>query len=354
VPHSSRIQGFVATSWLALGCGSTLEEPAKTALEVNVIVTSDWIGVHAHVPGSCREVTELPGTSTCETFGWALVGVESASVTDLCVPEPTCVTEIRLEREGQVVGTSQASSVGFNTTLDGDDAQVVLSGCGEPIVVELPRPLDGDIAFDAMVVRDATERVSGIRVEATGDSVVSVAGYAASQLLHAKGFESSCRSESGPVELPVSDEYDTYVVTELALGEPTTLRNGSVHVFRGRRQHQVVSKTVPLGPVWDATLELAKQSPLYAGCESYCSAWQTGCQVEVDLNQCAVECVAIGSAAPSCLDRFDALTRCQEASLSCSDTTVIEYSERLTTSKPAESSACATESEAFLVCLQSL
>jgi hypothetical protein len=53
------------------GCSGTDEPAAITPdLEISVILTAGHVEVHAHLPGSCREVTSMPAADSCETFGW--------------------------------------------------------------------------------------------------------------------------------------------------------------------------------------------------------------------------------------------------------------------------------------------
>jgi hypothetical protein len=339
------LSALLAIVTLVAGCGEAPAAENGEAVEVRVAVTTEHVEVHVHQPGSCREVTAFPANSSCETFGWALLGVQSSSVTEQCTPEPTCVKEIRLERNGEVVGSSEAASVSFRSALASGDARVVLTGCGDPIVVELPAPLEGEVDFEHADGSD------GIVVQAVGPSVTGVLGRAEGAVPFAKGFSSACRSDSGEVKLPTVDEFDTYIVTSLALGTPTTSREGALQVFPARAHQELVSQSVPVGPVWDAAVLLAEQSPAYPGCEDYCESWQTGCAIEGDVTSCAVQCVAIASLKPSCSEQWDALLSCEEASLSCGQLLIVEHSEDPSRRRQeADESPCLAETSAFKAC----
>jgi hypothetical protein len=341
------VAALLAIGTLVAGCGPKPDDEGTEVLDVNVAVTAEHVEVHAHQPGSCREATAFPSTSACETFGWALLGVESTSATELCRPEPTCVTEIRLERNGEVVGSSDSASVSFHTALASDEASIVLSGCGDPIVVKLPPPLEGDVDFAH------AQSSNGILVQAVGPSVAGVLGRAEGVVPFAKGFLSACRSDSELVTLPTSDDFDTYVVTSLALGTPVISENGAVQVFPARKHQEIVSQAAPAGAVWEAAVLLAQQSPSYPGCEAFCESWQTECAIEGDFTECAVQCTAIGSLKPSCSEQWDALIQCQEASSSCRDLVVVAHSEDPSQrQQQGDESDCPAEESAFKDCYE--
>jgi hypothetical protein len=308
---------------LAPGCGGAREEQdlPDRALEVAVLVSAQRVDVHVHHPGSCREVTAFPGTAACETFGWAVFGVESSSRTPICRPTPTCVTEIRLERGGEVVAAAPGPSVGFYDNIAELGGTIVLSGCGEPITVDLPPPLQGDVEFDVGAEDGA------IQVAASGPSVRGVIGRAAGVIPFPRGFTSACRSDGAPVELPLSDDFSNYSVAAFALGEPIVSADGRVSTYPAVEHDKVVSLAVDLGPVWAASVLLAKQSPLYPSSEAYCVAWDEACGHGEDTEECAVLLTAAGSLEPSCSEEWQALVECRTDSLACDHATVAIYSE---------------------------
>lgn len=211
----------------ALGCSDAPEKPTPE-LEVNVLVTTERVEVHVHEEGSCREATAFPAANRCETFGWAIIGQPSDHATSVCRPEPTCVREVRLERDGEVVGSANGPSVGFRVTLAGVPARVVLEGCGDDVAVDLPAPLEGDVSFDVHAV------TSGIAVEASGANVSGVFARSASVPFFPTGeFISACRSDGTTVELPTSDNFDAYGVAAFALGDAVSAGSG-VRVFPAR------------------------------------------------------------------------------------------------------------------------
>jgi hypothetical protein len=328
-----------------LGCGTSAPKDDE-ALEVDVVVAPERIEVHAHHPGSCREVTAFPDTSACETFGWALLGVESSSTTDRCNPEPTCVDEIRLERGDDTVAALPGPSVAFYTSSIESDLRVVLTGCEDPMVVELPAPLEQDVDFDVEA------NGSTIDVAATSSSVVGVLGRAEGLMPYARGFMSSCRSESGPVALPTSDDFDSYSVTAFALGEPVSAGD-AVRVFPARMHEEIFSKSADLGPLWDAALIVAQQSSLYPTCESYCSAWNETCwQGGEDVDRCSVSCVSAGVVVPDCEAEWNAFVSCLGDTLSCERAVAQTYSEDPSRrSSVADTSSCPDEERAYDECV---
>jgi hypothetical protein len=191
-----------------------------------------------------------------------------------------------------------------------------------------------------------------IRVAAAGPDVVSVLARAEGIISFPRSFRSACRSESATVDLPTSPDFDSYVVRTLALGEPQTAAEGRARVFPARRREQVVSGSVPLGPVWDAALTLAAQSPRHPACEGYCREWQQRCQASADPDQFTVTCVALGSLEPGCGDKLDRYMRCEQATLSCEDVSVVSYSEaNFDTDQSVTQSACGEEEQAYAGCV---
>lgn len=117
--------------------------------------------------------------------------------------------------------------------------------------------------------------------------------------------------------LPVSPDFDTYVVESFALGKPVVLAGGSVRVYPAARRQEAVSETLPLGPIWQATVAVAKLSPYFEACDSYCSAWQQACDLTANRDQCNVPCVAAPTLRPACADAFERNLRCARSAIVC-------------------------------------
>lgn len=338
------------SAFLAAACGNVPDPPIKGVqrVEVNVLVTSERVEVHAHQPGGCREATEFPAANDCETFGWAINGFADAPwVTSICRPEPTCVSEIRLERDGELVASADGPSVGFRTSLGDAQGTVVLEGCGKPIVADLPAPLDENVDFQIEA------RGSDIAIEATGTGVTSVFGRSESVPYFLEGaFRSACRSDGISVDLPTTDHFDAYTVSAFALGEPVTVDRG-VQIFPARASGKLVSKSADLDPLWEAAVLLAPQSRFYESCADYCTAWNDGCQVQSDdPDACAVTCVMSGELFVACADEFESLIQCSAETLTCNEVVVENYSEDPTRDSSTSMPTCPVEQEAYDACLE--
>jgi hypothetical protein len=319
--------------------------------EVNVFVTPERVEVHAHQPGSCREATAFPAANDCETFGWCINGLADAPwVTSLCRPKPTCITEIRLERDDEVVGTADGPSVVFRTALGDAQASIVLEGCGQPIVADLPAPLDEDVNFEIEA------RGSDIVVEATGASVTSVFGRSASVPYFLEGeFISACRGDGRSVDVPTTDHFDAYTVSAFAFGEPITVDGvkGKVRIFPARASGALVSKSADLDPLWETAVLLAPQSRFYTSCESYCTAWNEGCQVQSDdPDACTVSCVMAGELSVNCADEWESLIECSAETLTCDELVVQSYAEDPTLRSSTGMPTCPVEEEAYAACVE--
>jgi hypothetical protein len=331
---------------LVAGCGGSRVDPEpERAPEVAVVVSSSLVEVHVQHTGGCREVTAFPGTDSCETFGWAVAGVETAVLTPICRPKPTCVTEIRLERDGEVLAAVPGPSVGFSADIAGLGGRVVLSGCGDPITVELPPPLTDEVKFDINAEGET------LHVGASGPSVRGVLARAVGVIPFPRSFKSACRSEGAPLELPRSGDFSNYLITSFALGEPIVSAGGAVRTFPAQSHAQFVSTFTELGPAWAAAVLLAKQSSLYPTCDAYCAGWSEGCGLGVDTEQCAVLCVTTGSLYPSCRDEWQTLLQCRQYAGSCDERSVTSYSEdpfKVTTS--SEPTRCPDQQLAYDRC----
>jgi hypothetical protein len=335
-----------ALALLAVGCGDVPDPKERKVVEVNVVVTPDRVEVHAHQPGSCREASAFPGANDCETFGWAMNLADEPYVTSVCRPEPTCITEIRLERDGELVATADGPSVAFHTTLGDAQGSVILEGCEKPIAAELPAPLDEDVDFEI------TARGSGVAIEATGTSVASVFGRSQSLPYYIYGgFWSTCRSVGTSVELPTSDHFDAYTVNAFALGEP--LVDAGIRIFPARAAGELVSRSADLDPLWEAAALLAPQSRFFETCDDYCTAWDEGCQVHSDdPDACVVSCVASGELAVGCANEWESLMQCFAENLTCDGVVVENLAEDPTRRFSASAPPCPVEQQTYDACVE--
>jgi hypothetical protein len=146
--------------------------------------------------------------------------------------------------------------------------------------------------------------------------------------------------------LPTSPDYDEYTVESFALGEPVVLEGGSVRVYPARRRNEVVSKVLPLGPIWQATVAASKLSPHFEACDGYCSAWQQACYPSANRDQCNVRCVAESTLLPSCADELENKLGCDRDPVVCDE--VAHSDAESATAAPA---ACEAENVAYAACI---
>lgn len=338
---------FAAGSLLALftlHCSAPGSDAGESSLKVAVVVSAEQVGVFATTGKGCREATGFIDSNACETFGWALVGVQNASATELCTPEPTCVEEVRLEVGGETVATAEGPSVGFFTPLAGSSATVVIEGCGEPIEIALPAPLSDEVELDVQAVE------SGFQVTAEGASVDSLLARAEGLPGYPRGFLASCRGEATGLSVPTSDDFDTYALEIAALASPVAMGEG-VTVFPARVERRIVSRSADLGPLWDAAVFAAEQSSHFTSCQSYCASWEEQCAEGADTEACSVQCVANGELAPSCSETWHDFLDCLSDD-PCSHSVVVEYSEDpLRRSTEGRDTTCERERMDYEACL---
>jgi hypothetical protein len=317
---------------LAVGCQSP-DKGYPGPPQISVIVNATRVEVSARQPGSCSVVADAYDPGVCETARWGFSNGFPTPFARLdCLPDPTCVKEVRLERAGTVLAIEEGPYATFSMPITGDETVVIL-GCGEPLRMDLPPPLSGvELAVES--------KSDGIHVDATGEGVQSTLGRASS-LSYSDGFNSACLSSSGSVTLPTSPDYDTYTVESFGLGEPVVLEGGSVRVYPARRREELVSTVLPLGPIWQATVAAARLSPHFELCDSHCSAFLQACYPTANRDQCNVSCVAQFTLRPSCADEFESNLKCRRAALVC-DTNA---------GQGGAPPACAAESAAYAACV---
>jgi hypothetical protein len=338
---------FAVGSLLALftsHCGAPGNDTGESNLEVAVVVSAEEVGVFATTAKGCREATGFVDSNACETFGWALVGVQNTSATERCTPEPTCVEEVRLEVGGETVAAAEGPSVGFFTHLEDSSATVVIEGCGEPIEVALPAPLSDEVELDVQAVE------SGLHVTAEGASVDSLLARAEGLPGYPRGFLASCRGDATGVSVPTSDDFDTYAVEIAALASPVDMGE-RVTVFPARVGRGMVSRSADLGPLWDAAVVAAEQSSHFTSCQSYCTSWGEQCAEGGDIEGCSVQCVVNGELAPSCSEAWHDLLDCM-SDAPCSRSLVVEYAEDpLRRSTELLGTTCESERMSYEACV---
>ena len=310
--------------------------------EISILVNATRVEVIAQQSGSCRALLDVHDPDVCVGVDWEYKGVGEFFERSDCVPDPTCVDEVRLERAGTAIATRMGAPLQFSTQIAGDETLVIL-GCGAPLNIELPPPLS-DAALQVEAKSD------GIHLAATGDGVQSMLGRAVS-MSYSQGFSSACRSESGPVILPTSPDFSEYIVESFALGAPIVLQGGSVHVYPALRRKEALSQVLPLGPVWQATVAAAKLSPHYDVCDGYCSAWQQTCYPTANRDVCNVSCVAEPTLRASCADEFEQYMSCSQASPSCEEALAADSDSGAGAQAVDASPPCAAESTAYAECV---
>jgi hypothetical protein len=291
---------------LGLACLMALlacQGQASDPLELRVLVASRTVEVVATQHGDCRSTGMFRDEIGCRHIDWTFSPAEA------CLAS-TCVREFRLEQSGTVLARSSSSSTFAAWQLSSPvEAGVALAmeGCGETLRFELPAArADGSVQFSTAPGQIVVDVDSG---------AAGVFAFAASEpgFVGTKGYTVACHESTTRAVLPTSDQYGFYAAEAFALGEPITLTKAFVHaqLYPATYATRALSTSADLGLVWQAAVELAKRSPLYAPCEGYCAAWNAACAQPTDgTSDCATTCTIAGEILPQCDSEYQARLAC--------------------------------------------
>jgi hypothetical protein len=260
-------------------------------------------------PGDCQELGEFRRTPGCTSDTWEITPVIGCFA-------PSCVSGYRLERDGKVLAAVSAEDAGAAAVLEFDEprsegGELLIEGCGAPIVLSLP-PLKVDTSLEFAASADRLD------VEVRGDAAGTFARAASYSL--AKGYAVACVAEGTSSALPVSREHSFYQVRAYAYDAPVLVNDERVHaqLFPSVFRDGALSTAADLGPIWDVAVEVAMTSPTYAPCEDYCEACEDVCvDGSTDIASCAAQCAIAGAVAQSCSDEYRAFLGCMTNHPSC-------------------------------------
>ncbi len=301
---------------LALACMLTSlachrQEEAAGPLELRVLVAPRAVQVTVGRNADCRSIGPFRDEMGCQHVDWEPANLQACWA-------PTCVSELRLEQGGAVLARD-SDSTGFAawqlSSPLGAGASLVLEGCNETLRFELPaaRP-EGSVQIST----------AAGQIQVDGDaSAAGVFAFAASEpsFFGSKGYAVSCHEGTPQATLPTNDQFGFYLVQAFALGKPVTQRKSFVRaeLYPATHAERAVSTSVDLGLVWQATVEIAKLSPLYAPCSGYCAAWNAACAAETaDATDCATTCTIAGEVFPKCTNEYQARLACLGQAPTCS------------------------------------
>lgn len=337
----------VAPSLIAimiLACSPGEESEARAEPMFMVLQSENRVEVHAQAHEGCREATSIPSRNSCENFAWAVLGVESALITDLCRPEPTCVTSVRLERAGEVIAESLAASVAFTTTL-GSNTELVIDGCGDPLVVQLPDPLvESDPGIEVSVTEDG---VLVSTIESSDELFVRLVGRPS----YPREFIAGCRSDENNVLLPTSPDFPAYTAEVFIMGGADPNQDPRV------RLHQAQRVVLPVGPssetdlAWSVAATAARQSPHHETCSEFCANYAAGCKTSDNPDPCIVTCVGSFSVSSGCESEYQAYLDCSSVK-GCADAVVTELAESPSQRSTSSEHACSEASRDFAMCME--
>ncbi len=303
--HTIRLAGLgIATLALTGACG--LAGHDEEPLDVKVLVARQRVEVFTREPGDCREDGEFRHEPGCRTDEWSFAPFKD------CVA-PSCATSFSLEVDGKAVTpeepTVRSATFELSEPLE-PGTSLVIEGCGDPIVLDLPEP-----KVDAPIDFDTTSESIDLEV---GAKVAGTFAFASSLSL-AKGYYAVCEASGTTSRLPVSQDYGFYAVGAFAFEEPEIVNNARVHaaLYPSVYAETSVSTLTDVDALWQAALVLAKSSSLYEPCSSYCEAVAKACGGEGDPTDCAIGCVGAGEAFPACTDEYTARLGCWRQAAQC-------------------------------------
>lgn len=275
-------------------------------LEVRVLAAGKRIEVFTREPGDCHAFAEFRGELTCESSTWH-------GVPPLDCFAASCVSEVRVEQEGQLLARSGRGRIAaFELEEDyGTDAKLVIEGCGDPIELPLPTPKsDADLSF--------TGAEDHIELSVEGPAAGTFA-WASSYAVF-EGYMVACQTDTRTSLLPVSEAYSFYRTEAFAFDDPVVVEGARVRaqVFPSAFASAALSTQVDFGPFWDAAVAAAETSSLYQLCTDACVAATLACgDATEDVAGCAVPCVAAGEAEPNCKAEYQARVECAKANAAC-------------------------------------
>jgi hypothetical protein len=210
----------------ALGCSSS-EDPPE--LDVRVVLSEKMVEVHAAEPAGCRHTLDFGELGTCRDEQ------QLAFEPRRCALQSTCLTEARLEHEGEVLARNDGD-IWFQLELGNalpDGAELVLAGCDRETRQVLPLPLSDSEQVSEVVVTDGEFEPRWSH----SDRVKTAFTFVFEPIGISDAFRAACHTPIDEARVPYQTQSLGYTLTSYALAEPVVASSphGRLRLFPASR-----------------------------------------------------------------------------------------------------------------------